>query len=72
MQASPLQYAHRITVPTLAINAVDDPVCSHDGCPEGDQLGPGLAMVTTRIGELIEAAVVVETGEDSSVYGGNC
>eukprot|EP00045_Choanoeca_perplexa_P006864 m.59771 g.59771 ORF g.59771 m.59771 type:complete len:436 (-) comp13823_c0_seq6:40-1347(-) len=49
-QASPLQYAHRITVPTLAINAVDDPVCAHDGCPEGDRIGPGLAMVRTRIG----------------------
>eukprot|EP00045_Choanoeca_perplexa_P006863 m.59753 g.59753 ORF g.59753 m.59753 type:complete len:113 (-) comp13823_c0_seq5:167-505(-) len=51
-QASPLQYAHRITVPTLAINAVDDPVCAHDGCPEGDRIGPGLAMVRTRIGTL--------------------
>eukprot|EP00730_Choanoeca_flexa_P007419 TRINITY_DN12329_c0_g1_i1.p2 TRINITY_DN12329_c0_g1~~TRINITY_DN12329_c0_g1_i1.p2 ORF type:complete len:380 (+),score=81.91 TRINITY_DN12329_c0_g1_i1:1849-2988(+) len=63
-QASPLQYAHRITVPTLAINAVDDPVCAHDGCPEGDQIGEGLVMVRTRIGGHVAFAenLALETG----------
>eukprot|EP00607_Mallomonas_marina_P001873 CAMPEP_0182427024 /NCGR_PEP_ID=MMETSP1167-20130531/13532_1 /TAXON_ID=2988 /ORGANISM="Mallomonas Sp, Strain CCMP3275" /LENGTH=126 /DNA_ID=CAMNT_0024608837 /DNA_START=931 /DNA_END=1311 /DNA_ORIENTATION=- len=36
--ASPCNVSHHITIPTLAISALDDPVCCITGCPELEEL----------------------------------
>jgi predicted alpha/beta-fold hydrolase len=43
---SPCFRAHLITTPTLVVNAKDDPICCHTGCPTDPNLmGPGLIVV---------------------------
>jgi len=42
--------SNKISTPTVAIIADDDPVCSSEGCPEPHQLGPGLVVVRTSYG----------------------
>eukprot|EP00924_Labyrinthula_sp_SR-Ha-C_P000665 augustus_masked-scaffold_7-processed-gene-0.41-mRNA-1 protein AED:0.16 eAED:0.18 QI:0/-1/0/1/-1/1/1/0/523 len=50
-KSSPLKVAHRIHIPTLSMNADDDPICSVIGCPtKKKQMGPGLIIVRTKRG----------------------
>ena len=42
--------AKDITIPCLAISARDDPICSVDGAPTLEQLGPSLCLVKTKYG----------------------
>lgn len=58
--ANPITSSAHITVPTLAVNASDDPLCSVDGCPvtqtaTGDMIpsvhmGPGLVCAIASTG----------------------
>ena len=48
--ASPSKTAHRITVPTLAMSAEDDPLCNIQGLDSIESLGDGLVIVRTSIG----------------------
>ena len=48
--ASPSKSAHRITVPTLAASAADDPLCNVAGLRSIPRLGEGLALVRTSLG----------------------
>jgi len=50
-ESSACRVSMRITTPTVALSAEDDPVCSVEGCPvTQDALGPGLVVVQTRKG----------------------
>ena len=40
----------RIQVPTLSLTAQDDPVCSAEGVPQAQDMGPGLVSVQTTHG----------------------
>mmetsp|Transcript_3222 Transcript_3222/g.3820 ORF Transcript_3222/g.3820 Transcript_3222/m.3820 type:complete len:509 (+) Transcript_3222:141-1667(+) len=49
--ASAVHVAKNIHVPTLSINADDDPICSVIGCPDDlSKMGPGLTIVRTKRG----------------------
>ena len=49
--ASAVHLSHEITIPTLALSAMDDPMCSAKGCPrEQSLLGEGLVVAVTRRG----------------------
>jgi predicted alpha/beta-fold hydrolase len=50
--ASPLYISHKIpdSIPTLTINADNDPVCSTIGCPAPVACGPGLISVRVHKG----------------------
>lgn len=50
--ASPIRVSKNITVPTLALVALDDPVCSGLGAPEheNENIGPGLNVLVTARG----------------------
>eukprot|EP01038_Epipyxis_sp_PR26KG_P008725 gene8725-11787_t len=50
IDSSPLRVAHRISIPTLAISSIDDPICAHDDCPSSDNMGEGLVVVKTKYG----------------------
>lgn len=50
-KSSPLKVAKKIIIPTLSLNAEDDPVCSSTGCPTHvDLIGPGLVIAKTKRG----------------------
>eukprot|EP00049_Salpingoeca_infusionum_P027300 m.31547 g.31547 ORF g.31547 m.31547 type:complete len:411 (-) comp9430_c0_seq1:290-1522(-) len=54
-QSSACRLANNIFVPTLAISALDDPICSALGCPSDQDpaqadMGPGLVVAKTRTG----------------------
>jgi predicted alpha/beta-fold hydrolase len=58
--ANPIASSARIQVPTLAVNAADDPLCNIDGCPirrtasgellPSDAMGPGLVCAIASTG----------------------
>jgi len=50
--ASAIHTSHQISTPTLAISAMDDPICCHSGAPSSiDQnVGKGLCVVKTEFG----------------------
>jgi len=50
LASSPRLVAHNIAVPTVALTAGDDPVCSAAGVPAADKLGPGLVSVQSDYG----------------------
>jgi len=50
LASSPRLVAHNIAVPTVALTAGDDPVCSAAGVPSADKLGPGLVSVQSDYG----------------------
>lgn len=47
---SPVHVAERISVPTLAISASDDPVCAINGIPHPSRRGCGLVIIRTKYG----------------------
>lgn len=50
-KSSCIHVAHNITIPTLALCAEDDPVCSIQGAPTShDQIGTGLSVVKVKHG----------------------
>lgn len=50
-ESSACRRAHNIKIPTLAISAEDDPVCSAEGCPSlVQEFGSGLVVVRTAVG----------------------
>ena len=49
--SSAVHNAKGITIPTLAISADDDPICSSKGCPiTPDKIGEGLVVARTKSG----------------------
>jgi abhydrolase domain-containing protein 1/3 len=48
--ASAKHVAGKVFVPTLALTADDDPVCSAKGVPGPDDMGPGLVSLATETG----------------------
>ncbi|EDQ88418.1 uncharacterized protein MONBRDRAFT_37380 [Monosiga brevicollis MX1] len=64
-EASPIHLAHNIYVPTLAINAMDDPVCAGKATPDPEQMGPGLILVRTRTGGHVAFAEGLVPGTES-------
>lgn len=49
--ASAVHVAQNIHIPTLSINADDDPICSVIGCPDDlSKMGPGLTILRTKRG----------------------
>lgn len=49
-QGSAVHTCDRIHTRTIAISAVDDPICDYKGKPEPHMIGPGLAVVTAKFG----------------------
>ena len=48
--SSPVHKSGNICVPILAINSINDPVCSIDGLPKLSDIGGGLCVVTVAKG----------------------
>lgn len=50
-ESSPVNYIHNISIPTLALSAADDPVCSIDGLPKDfNSLSDNLIVCKARNG----------------------
>lgn len=48
--SSPVHSAKNISVPTVVVNAKDDPICSIHGAPSNEERGDGLILVKTMFG----------------------